>query len=83
MAKKSNKLTPLFIEDLGEVKGGCGGGNATTLAIGEEGGVTSFAIGEEDDWGGGGGATTFAIGEEDGFTGPGDGGATTLALGEE
>jgi len=43
---KKNKLKELFIEDLGEVKGGRGGGYQTTLAIGEEGpDPTTLALG--------------------------------------
>jgi hypothetical protein len=46
-------------------------GGATTYAFGEEGGVTTYGLGEE------GGVTTYALGEE------GGGGVTTFALGEE
>jgi hypothetical protein len=58
----------LFIEDLGQVTGGCRRHRRpepprfTTLALGEEGGdVTTLAIGEEDS---GPDVTTLALGEE-------------------
>jgi hypothetical protein len=66
--KTKKALKPLFIEDLGQVKGGCGGGTVTTLALGEEGtlppfDVTTLAVGEEDGFGE---VTTLALGEEGG-----------------
>ncbi|MEA5556766.1 hypothetical protein [Nodularia spumigena] len=46
------------------IGGNGGGGQATTLAVGEEGGdVTTLAVGEE-----GGDVTTLAVGEEGGDT---------------
>jgi hypothetical protein len=71
------KTRPLFIDDLGQVTGGCGGSTQkpapiVTLAIGEEDGafqgpvVSTQAVGEEDGSGGDFTVTTLALGEEDG-----------------
>lgn len=46
-SESNSKLQELFIEDLGRVSGGFGGG--TTFFFGEEEVQTTLAIGEEDD----------------------------------
>ena len=65
MKKNKKNLKSLFIEDLGQVKGGaCGGGfDVTTMALGEEDDniFTTLAIGEEDGGGGGGDVTTCLL----------------------
>lgn len=75
--KKKKQLKELYIEELGQVKGGTPP-PLTTLALGEEVIVTSFALGEETPTIGLGEdvlITSYAIGEETPLT--------TLALGEE
>ena len=64
MSNEKKQLTPLFIEDLGQVQGGK---KITTLALGEEDPITTLAIGEECGGStilGGEEATTLALGEE-------------------